>query len=158
MSYVSSVNTSAHSKDLDPVSVIADAENRSNTRAYQTVSGDTIKAPLLISCCLIMAMSKQWLPWKGFGQLWREWIAVSPMDTIVFGMTQHQTVTQSKMTLALGWFLEFQCLEERSYLKYNTYNQYKPYNTKWIKIYVPILFQHDSYYCLWESNKSQQTP
>jgi hypothetical protein len=36
---------------------------------------------------------------KGFG--WK-WIAVNPLDTIVFGMTQHQTVIQSKMTLVFG--------------------------------------------------------
>ncbi len=30
---------------IDPVSVIADAENRSKTLAYQTVSGCTTKAP-----------------------------------------------------------------------------------------------------------------
>ncbi len=45
-SFVSSVDTSAQSKDLDPVSVAADAENRSKTWAYQinqTVSGDTTK-------------------------------------------------------------------------------------------------------------------
>ncbi len=36
----------AHSKDLDPVQVIAEAENKSNTLAYQTDSGDTTKAPL----------------------------------------------------------------------------------------------------------------
>ena len=58
-SYVSSVDTSAHSKDLDPVSVIADAENNSKTRAYQTESGDTTKAPLSIPGSLIMTMSKR---------------------------------------------------------------------------------------------------
>ncbi len=54
---------------------------------------------------------------KGFGG---KWIAVNPLETIVFGMTQHQTVIQSKMTLAAGWFLEFLCLasEESSNLKY----------------------------------------
>jgi hypothetical protein len=36
---------------------------------------------------------------KGFGG---KWIAGNPLDTIVFGMTQHQTVIQSKMTLAAG--------------------------------------------------------
>jgi hypothetical protein len=36
---------------------------------------------------------------KGFGG---KWIAVNQLDTIVFGMTQHQTVIQSKMTLAAG--------------------------------------------------------
>jgi hypothetical protein len=36
---------------------------------------------------------------KGFG---RKWIAVNPLDSLVFGVTQHQTVEQSKMTLAFG--------------------------------------------------------
>ncbi len=36
------------------MSVIADAENRSKTWAYQTVSGDTTKTPLLIPGGLIM--------------------------------------------------------------------------------------------------------
>jgi hypothetical protein len=36
---------------------------------------------------------------KEFG--WK-WIAVNPLDTIVFCMTQHQTVIKSKMTLASG--------------------------------------------------------
>ncbi len=43
----------------DPVSVIADAENRSKTLAYQTVSGDTTKQPLSIPGGLIITMSKQ---------------------------------------------------------------------------------------------------
>ncbi len=38
----------AHSKDLEPASVIAQAESRSNTRAYQAESGKTTKAPLSI--------------------------------------------------------------------------------------------------------------
>ncbi len=65
-SYVSSVDTSAHSRDLDPVSVAADAENSSKTRAYQTVSGDTTKAPLSTPGGLIMTMSMRWLPWNIF--------------------------------------------------------------------------------------------
>ncbi len=62
--------SSAHSKDLGPVSVIADAENRSKNRAYQTVSRDTTKAPswLSIPGCLIKTMSKRWLPWKGLAE------------------------------------------------------------------------------------------
>jgi hypothetical protein len=36
---------------------------------------------------------------KGFGG---KWIAVNPFDTIALGMTQHQIVIQSKMTLAAG--------------------------------------------------------
>jgi hypothetical protein len=45
-----------------------------------------------------------------------KWIAVNPLETIVFS-TQHQTVVQSKMTLAAGGFLEFKGLEESSNLK-----------------------------------------
>ena len=40
-------------------------ENRSNTRAYQTESGETTKAPLSIPGGLIMMRSNQWLPWNG---------------------------------------------------------------------------------------------
>jgi hypothetical protein len=36
---------------------------------------------------------------EGFG---RKWIAVNPLDSVAFGVTQHQTVEQSKMTLAFG--------------------------------------------------------
>jgi hypothetical protein len=32
----------------------------------------------------------------------RKWIAVNPLYTVVFGMTKHQTIEQSKMTLAFG--------------------------------------------------------
>ncbi len=92
---------SAHSKDLDPVSVIADAENRSKTRAYQTVSGVlAIIGARRSDHDHVQAMTAV----KGFGG---KWIAVNPLDTIVFGMTQHQTVIQSKMTLAgsCGWLI-----------------------------------------------------
>ncbi len=58
MTYVSSVDTSSHSRDLDPVSVIADANNSTKTWAYQTVSGDTTKLALSIPGGLIMTMSK----------------------------------------------------------------------------------------------------
>ena len=36
---------------------------------------------------------------EGFG---RKWIAVNPLDSVAFGVTQHQTVEQSKMTLVFG--------------------------------------------------------
>jgi hypothetical protein len=36
---------------------------------------------------------------KGFGG---KWIAVNPLEAIVFDMTQHQTVIQSKIILAAG--------------------------------------------------------
>ncbi len=44
--YASIVDTRAQSNDLDLVSVVAEAANRSNTRTYQTVSGDTTNAPV----------------------------------------------------------------------------------------------------------------
>ncbi len=93
MSYVSSVDSSAHLKDLDPVSVIADAENRSKTRAYQEKQQRRHIDALQPDHDHVQAMTAV----KGFGG---KWIAVNPLDTIVFGMTQHQTVIQSKMTLA----------------------------------------------------------
>ena len=71
---------------------------------------------------------------------WGKWIAVNPLDTLVFSMTQHQTAIQSKMTLALGWFLEFQGPEESSHLKHNMYNKYKTYNTFCIKNYIILIF------------------
>ncbi len=39
------------------------SQSRCKTRAYQTVSGDTTKAPLSIPGGLIMTMSKWWLLW-----------------------------------------------------------------------------------------------
>ena len=54
------VETRTHSKDLEPVSVIAQAENTqnsSNTRAYQTESGETTKGPLSIPGGRIMTRS-----------------------------------------------------------------------------------------------------
>ena len=71
-----------------------------------------------------------------------KWIAVNPLDTLVFSMTQHQTVIQSTMTLALGWFLEFQGPEESSHLKNNMYNKYKTYNTFCIKQYIVLIFDN----------------
>ncbi len=59
-----------------------------------------------------------------------KWIAVNPLYTVVFGMTKHQTIEQSKMTLAFRRILQFQFLKKISYLKNNAYNWYKPYNTK----------------------------
>ncbi len=55
----------------------------------------------------------------------RKWIAVNPLYTVVLDMTKHQTIEQSKMTLAFRRILQFQCPKESSYLKNNTYNQYK---------------------------------
>ncbi len=86
-----------------------------------------------------------------------KWIAVNPLYwyTVVFGMTKHQTVEQSKMTLAFGWILQFQCPEQSRYLKNDTYNKYKPYNTKSFKISVLSFFCEHCYSCLQISNKSQ---
>ncbi len=54
-------------------------------------------------------------------RVWREMDCSKPVGHRVFGMTQHKTVIQSKMTLVFCWFLEFQCLEESSYLNNNMY-------------------------------------
>ena len=45
------------SKDLDPVSVIAEAENKSSTRTYQTELGETTNAPFSIPGGQIMTRS-----------------------------------------------------------------------------------------------------
>ncbi len=84
-------------------------------------------------------------------------IAVNPLNSVVFGVTQHQTVGQSNMTLVFGWFLEFQCPEESCDLNHNTYNTYNMYNTKKKKINL-WFFSLNNYWSLWESNMSQQTP
>ena len=39
----------------------------------------------------------------------RKRIAVYSLHTFVLGVSNHQTIEQSKMPLALGWFLQFQC-------------------------------------------------
>ncbi len=81
----------ADAENLDPVSVIADAENRAkpeHTRQYlekQQKHHIDARQP---DHDLVQAMTAV----KGFGG---KWIAVNPLDTIVFGMTQHQTVIQS---------------------------------------------------------------
>ena len=77
-----------------------------------------------------------------------KWIAVNPLYTVVFGMTKHQTIEESKMTLSCGWILQFQCLKKSSYLKYNTYNEYKPYYTKSFKNLVLTFFRKDCSCCL----------
>ena len=47
----------AQSKALDPLSVVAVAENKRNTQTYQTVSGDTSNAPLSMPGGLIETRS-----------------------------------------------------------------------------------------------------
>jgi hypothetical protein len=42
----------------------------------------------------------------------RKWIAVNPLHTLVLGVTQHQTIEQCKMALALGRLLQFQGFKE----------------------------------------------
>jgi hypothetical protein len=65
------------------VSVIADAENRSKTRAYQTHNKGAIIDAWRPDHDHVQAMTAV----KGFGG---KLIAVNPFDTIVLGMTQHQ--------------------------------------------------------------------
>ena len=76
------------------MSVVADAENNSKTFIWRHNKGTIIDARRP-NHDKVQAMTAM----KGFG--WK-WIAVNPLDTIVFGMTQHQTVIQSKMTFAFG--------------------------------------------------------
>ncbi len=116
------------------MSAAADAENRSKTWAYQTISGDTTKALLSTPGGLIMTQAM-----TAMKRLRRKWIAENPRYTVVFGMTKHQTIEQSKMTHAFRRILPFQifqCPEESSYLKNNTYSKYKTYNTKSLKIFL----------------------
>jgi hypothetical protein len=63
-------------------------------------------------------------------QFRRKHFAVNPLYTVVFGMTKHQTIEQSKMTLVFGLFMQFQCPEESIYLKNNAHDKYEPHNTK----------------------------
>ena len=83
--YVSSVDTSAHSKDMDPGSVAANAENRSKTLAYQTVSGYTTKVTIIDTQRPNPDNVQAITAMKRFRQ---KWIAVNPLYTVVFGMTK----------------------------------------------------------------------
>ncbi len=91
------VETRANSKDLEPVSVTAEAMNSSNTRAYHTESGETTKAPLSIPCGLIMTRLM-----TAIEQFDRKRIAVNSLYTLILGVSNHQTIEQSKIPLALG--------------------------------------------------------
>ncbi len=71
-------------------------------------------------------------PWNDCSETFS--LAVNQVYTIAFGMTKHQTIEQSQMTLVFGWFLLFHCLDESIYLQNNTYNKIKQYNTMIIKI------------------------
>jgi hypothetical protein len=62
------------------------------------------------------------------------------------------------MTLALGWFLEFQGPEESRHLKHNMYKKYKTYNTFCIKNYIMLIFRQHCCSCLQDSNKGQRDP
>ena len=92
-SYVSSVDTSAQSNFLDPVLVFYVAEKRSKTRAYQTESGDTTKAP--------WSRVETWRPnhdevqaVTAIKRLREKRVAVNSLHTFVLGVTKHQTVVQ----------------------------------------------------------------
>jgi mannose-6-phosphate isomerase-like protein (cupin superfamily) len=78
---------------MDPVSVAANAENRSKTLAYQTVSGYTTKVTIIDTQRPNPDNVQAITAMKRFRQ---KWIAVNPLYTIVFGMTKHQTIEQSK--------------------------------------------------------------
>jgi ABC-type protease/lipase transport system fused ATPase/permease subunit len=99
---------------MDPVSVAANAENRSKTLAYQTVSGYTTKVTIIDTQRPNPDNVQAITAMKRFRQ---KWIAVNPLHTLVLGVTQHQTIEQCKMALVFGLFLQLQCLKEGSYLK-----------------------------------------
>ncbi len=95
----------AQSKDLEPVSVMAEAENRSNTQAYHTELGETINAPLSI-------VLDTWRPYHDVVQsmtaierFLRKWIAVHSLHTLVLGVSDDQAIEQSKMRLCVGLIL-----------------------------------------------------
>jgi hypothetical protein len=88
------------------VSVIAEAENSSNTRAYQTDSGDTTKAPLSIRFDTLLQNLRPNHYWvhsmTSVEHFRRKRIAVNQLHTPVFGVPQHQTIKQGKMAYELG--------------------------------------------------------
>jgi hypothetical protein len=111
------------------VSVIAEAENRNNTRAYHTVwyahqTGDTTKAPLsrwYNESSIIDARRPNndgVYAMTSIEHFVRKRIAVNPQHTLAFGVSQHQPIERCKMALAFGWFLQLQCLKEGSYLQW----------------------------------------
>ena len=61
---------------------MVEAENRSNTSAYQTESGETPKVSI--------------------ERFRRKRITVNSLHTLVLGVSYHQTIEQSKMALALS--------------------------------------------------------
>ena len=70
----------------------------------------------------------------GMKRFRRKWIAVNPLNPTVLCVPQHQTIVQSKMTLASGRVLQFQCRQKSSNLQNNAHNTYKAYNRKNKKI------------------------
>jgi hypothetical protein len=70
---------------MDPVSVAANAENRSKTLAYQTVSGYTTKVTIIDTQRPNPDNVQAITAMKRFCQ---KWIAVNPLYTVVFGMTK----------------------------------------------------------------------
>jgi hypothetical protein len=56
-------------------------------------------------------------------------ITANPLHTLVFGVTQHQTIEQGKMALVLGRLFQFQGFEESIYLRHNVYKKYNVYNS-----------------------------
>ncbi len=73
---------------------------------------------------------------RGFGG---KWIAVTHGHHCICYDPEPNSYTV-QMAFVFGWLLEFQCPEESSDLKHNTYNQYKPYNTKCNKNLVLAIF------------------
>ncbi len=64
------------------------------------------------------------------GRFRRKRIAVYSLHTLVLGVSDNQTIEQTKMPLVLGWFLQFQCFWESINLQNNEYRMYNAHNTK----------------------------
>ncbi len=84
------------------------AENRSKTRAYQTVSCDTTKAPLSIPGSLIMTMSKRWLPWNvlagnGLQPLCLVWPSTKQLNRAIRPLRLAESCNPNVLRRAVTW-------------------------------------------------------
>ena len=111
---------------LDPVSVLAEAENRSNvcfSRGWEQKQYSSIPNCFLRhNKCSIVDYQRlnhdrdRVQSVTAVKRFCRKRVAVYPLHTCVLGVYQHQAVVQSKMTLVSGWILQLQCLKKGCYL------------------------------------------
>ncbi len=111
---------------LDPVSVLAEAENRSNTQAYETVSGDTTNAPLSIPCGQIMTGSSRWLPLNGFAGNGLQYIRCTP----VYLVCPSNWLYRVKWSMCRGESCSSNVWRRAVIWKNNYHNSYNLHNSK----------------------------